>query len=189
MDPSTSQVLSYRPQGAGNAFSAPTDWLATTTEKVDSFRQLYIDGDIYALTADNVVKHHGGKVQQFALQTPPDNGDLRPGHDYRLIAGSGDAGAGRLYVYDAKWNRVVVFDKANGSYVGQWQSVSSATPMKDVSGVALVVPQAPSGAAAATADPLLAQPHGRHAERAQRRRAVSRREPVAGRERPHRRNR
>ncbi len=147
VDLSTSQILSYRPQGGGNAFSAPSDWLASTTEKVDTFLQLYIDGDIYALTSDNVIKHHGGKVQQFALQTPPDNGDLRPGHDYRLLAGSGDAAAGRLYVYDAKWDRVVVFDKANGSYVEQWQSVSSGTPMKDLRGMVLVVPSTPGGGA------------------------------------------
>jgi hypothetical protein len=148
VDPSASQILSYRPQGGGNAFSAPTDWLASTTEKVDTFVQLYIDGDIYALTSDNGIKHHGGKVQQFALQTPPDNGDLRPGHEYRLIAGSGDSGSGRLYVYDAKWDRVVVFDKANGSYVEQWQSVSGGAPMKDVRGMVLVVPAAPGGGAA-----------------------------------------
>jgi len=147
VDPSASQILSYRPQGGGNAFSAPSDWLASTTEKVDTFLQLYIDGDIYALTSDNVIKHHGGKVQQFALQTPPDNGDLRPGHDYRLIAGSGDAGGGRLYVYDAKWNRVIVFDKANGSYVEQWQSVASGSPMQDVRGMVVVVPATPGAGA------------------------------------------
>jgi hypothetical protein len=154
VDPSASQILSYRPQGAGNAFSAPIDWLATTAEKVDTFRQLYIDGDVYALTSDNAIKHNGGKVQQFALQTPPDNGDLRPGHDYRLIAGSGDRGTGSLYVYDAKWNRVLVFDKANGSYVAQWQAASSLAPMKDVRGMALVAPSPPSGSTTAPA-PIL----------------------------------
>jgi hypothetical protein len=157
VDPSASQILSYRPEAGGSGrFSAPSDWLSSTTEKVDTFLQLYIDGDIYALTSDNVIKHTSGRVQQFALQTPPDNGDLRPGHDYRLIAGTGDQGTGRLYVYDAKWDRVVVFDKANGSYVEQWQSVSSGAPMKDVRGMVLVAPApAPPGGGATPPPPNL----------------------------------
>ena len=36
------------------------------------------------------------------LATPPDDDDMRPGHDYRFVAEYND----RFYVYDAKWSRV-----------------------------------------------------------------------------------
>ena len=42
-------------------------------EPVDSFRRLFIDGDIYALTGDNVLRYFNGRrVTSYALSDPPD---------------------------------------------------------------------------------------------------------------------
>ena len=139
IDPTSNQILKYSLQAAGGGFSPPVSYLSTSTEAVDSFLALNVDGDIYALTSSNVVKHYNGQLLAFKLQTPPDDGDLRPGHDYRLIAGTGDhVSGGQLYVYDAKWNRVLVFDKKTGDYLEQWLSASSSLPMAGAQGMVLV---------------------------------------------------
>ena len=93
-----------------------------------------------------MVKHRGGVQQSFKLQTPPDDGDLRPGHDYRWFDGTGDSGTGSLYVYDAKWDRILVFSKANGQYQAQWSTGGTAPPMKDVRGMYVVQPPTPKNA-------------------------------------------
>jgi hypothetical protein len=151
VDPAVNQILRYQPTSDGGVFLAPQNYLSSSTEDVSTFRQLFIDGDLFALTADNVVKHRGGVVQSFKLQTPPDDGDLRPGHDYRWFDGTGDNGTGFLYVYDAKWDRIVVFSKANGQYVAQWSTAGTAPPMKDVRGMYVVQPPTPRNATQPTA--------------------------------------
>ena len=138
IDPTANQIMKYQLQAAAGGFSAPTTYLSTDTEAVDSFLALRVDGDIYALTSDTVLKHYNGQLMGFRLQIPPDDGDLRPGHDYALIQGTGDhSSPGQLFVYDAKWNRVLVFDKTTGAYIEQWLGVSSA-PLADTAGMVLV---------------------------------------------------
>ena len=70
----------------------PDNYLTTADENVTDFVRLYIDQNVYALTPTNAVKHSGGRPQSFELATPPDDGDLRPGHKYRLIDGTGVPG-------------------------------------------------------------------------------------------------
>jgi len=64
----------------------------------------------------------------------PDQTDMRPGHDYELLSGTGTDAGGRLYLYDAVWDRLVVFDKATGDYVGQWLAPADGPSMKDMRG-------------------------------------------------------
>ncbi len=155
IDPTSNQILKYSLQAAGGGFSPPVSYLSTSTEAVDSFLALQVDGDIYALTSSNVVKHYNGQLLGFKLQTPPDDGDLRPGHDYRLIAGTGDhVSGGQLYVYDAKWNRILVFDKKTGDYLEQWLSTSSSPPMANAQGMVLLPGTIPPSGLAPTNGPV-----------------------------------
>ena len=95
-------------------------------EPVDTFRRLFIDGDIYALTGDNVLRYFNGRrVTSYALSDPPDGEDVRPGHDYQQFAGTGLRNEeGRLYVWDATHKRVLVFNKDDGAYVQQFVAES-----------------------------------------------------------------
>jgi hypothetical protein len=141
VDPSSSQILSYPPLGDGSGFGTPSDYL-TSEGDVQAWRQIHIDGDIYALTAENAIRHLAGSVQPFELAAPPDGADLRPGHEYRLFTGTGTQGSGRLYVWDGLHERVVVFDKASGSYLEQWVVTSDGPPMADVRGLYVIASEA-----------------------------------------------
>ena len=96
--------------------------------------RLYIDFDMYTLFDDTLRRFVAGKWDgNFELAALPDDGDLRPGHDYRLVDGSGsDSSMGRAYVYDAKHGRIVGFDKVDGSYLGQWYPKDDGIQMDDV---------------------------------------------------------
>ncbi len=142
-DPSSDQILRYQPTGDGSGFSAPTDYLAADTEDVSSFRQMYIDGDIYALTAESAVRHESGQRRDFELAPPPDGTDLRPGKDYRYFDGVGLRREGRLYVWDAEHGRLVVFEKETGAYVEQWIPAKGSPPLSDLRGIYVVQPETP----------------------------------------------
>jgi len=141
LDPSLHQILKYAPRGTGTEFGQPENYLSTTDESVEAFERLYVDSNVYALTATNAVKHSGGRPQEFSLATPPDDGDLRPGHVYRLIDATGAPTSGRLYVYDETWDRILVFQKSDGSYIEQWSTSDALPSMADVRGMYVTQPQ------------------------------------------------
>ncbi|MFN8619589.1 MAG: hypothetical protein U0869_02425 [Chloroflexota bacterium] len=135
VDPSENQILRYSPELGGAGFSEVSDYLATDNENVSSFVDLIESlGSIMTLTKDNLIRHYGGRVQDFKLETPPDDRDMRPGHSYRFVQEIDE----KLYVYDVKWNRVLVFNRADGSYVEQWQTTGKVPPMQDLRGMYLV---------------------------------------------------
>ena len=101
--------------------------------------QLHVDTHLYALTSDGIEKYESGRLQHMDVAEPPDAVDLRPSSDYRLIAGTGtDASGGLLYLYDAAWDRVVVFDKATGAYLRQWIPGPDAPSMAETRGMVVV---------------------------------------------------
>ena len=139
-EPSRNQIMRYQQTLDGSAFSPPSTYLATPSAEVADFGQIYVDFDVYALL-DNTLrryrleKYDGG----FALDEPPDSADIRPGHDYRLVAGSGSAATGgRAYLYDALHGRVVGFQKADGAYIGQWAPGPDEPQMQDVRGMYVI---------------------------------------------------
>jgi hypothetical protein len=90
---------------------------------------------------DNTLRRYGfGKWEgSFSLAELPDDADLRPGHDFTMVDGSGTAGSlGRVYIYDALHGRVVGFSKADGSYIGQWLPAGDGTEMDDVRGMYVI---------------------------------------------------
>jgi hypothetical protein len=107
---------------------------------VVDFGQVYVDFDVYTLI-DNAVrryrteKYDGG----FMLEEPPDVSDLRPLHDYQRMAGSGTAASGgRLYLYDAVHGRIIGYDKAEGTYLGQWMPAEGEPTMEDLRGMYVI---------------------------------------------------
>ena len=51
---------------------------------------------------------------------------------YRLIDGTGP---GRLFIYDEKWGRILVFLKSDGTYLEQWSTSGPLPSMEDVRGM------------------------------------------------------
>jgi hypothetical protein len=136
--PPSGQILRYDPTADGSGFSAPNPYFVSEGEDVASFHRLLVDGDVYAVTSDNLIRYFNGRRTTFALADPPDNGDLRPGHDYRLVAATGARGAGRLFAWDTKHARILVFNKSDGSYVEQFVAAAGSPDFAGVTGMYLI---------------------------------------------------
>jgi hypothetical protein len=107
-------------------------------EDVSTFLQLYIDGDVYAVTEPQVLRYFNGRITGYSLDDPPDDANLRPDHQYRILAATGTKGVGELFVWDAKWSRILVYDKAEGLYVEQYLADADAGQLSDLRGMYVV---------------------------------------------------
>ena len=136
--PQTSQILRYDPTADGSGFSAPAPYFVSESVDVASFRQLYIDGDVYAVTADDLEQYFNGRQTSFSLDDPPDAESLRPGHDYALLAATGTRGEGELFIWDRQWSRLLVYDKAEGTYTEQFVAAAGTPPLSDVRNMYIV---------------------------------------------------
>jgi hypothetical protein len=139
-EPSRNQIMRYQQTLDGSAFSPASAYLTTASAEVVDMAQLYVDYDVYALIGNTLRRYQLGKYDGgFALDEPPDAEDIRPGHDYRLVAGSGTAPTqGRLYLYDDLHDRVVGFLKEDGTYLGQWAPGPDEPQMHDVRGMYVI---------------------------------------------------
>ncbi|HSH22018.1 MAG TPA: hypothetical protein VK992_05370 [Candidatus Caenarcaniphilales bacterium] len=134
----SSQILRYDPAADGSGFSPPTPYFVGESEPVATFRQLLIDGDVYALTGPALLRYFSGRVTEFELAAPPDDGDIRPGHDYRRMSHTGTKGVGQLFIWDGQHARILVFDKAEGEYVEQFVGLPDGPSFSDVRGMYVV---------------------------------------------------
>jgi hypothetical protein len=160
VDPSSRQILRYPPAADGSGFpAAPNDYLAAATD-VSGFRQLFIDGDAYVLGSDVLTRYQSGRADDFALALPPDGDDLRPGHDYRLMAALPARREGRIWVWDAEHERVLAFSKLSGDYLEQFVAESGGPPLRGVRAMFVVDRGAEKAPVLVWADPgrLLATP-------------------------------
>ncbi len=139
-EPDFNQIMRYQQTFDGSSFQEPSPYLASQAAEVADFEQLYIDFDVYALFENTLRRHTYGRWDgNFAIDLPPDDVDLRPGHDYRLLDGSGRSSSdGRVYLYDALHGRVVGFSKVDGSYIGQWLPPGEGGEMDDVRGMYVI---------------------------------------------------
>jgi hypothetical protein len=139
-EPSLNQIMRYQQTLDGSAFSPPSAYLATASAEVADMTQLYVDYDVYALIQNSLRRYHLEKYDgSFALGELPDAEDIRPGHDYRLVAGSGTASSrGRLYLFDDLHDRVVGFQKEDGAYLGQWAPGPDGPQMHDLRGMYVI---------------------------------------------------
>ena len=93
--PTQNQILRYQSFADGSGLQSGQRWLITDRQDVGSFMDMTTNFSLYAILAaagscdttcvgDQVLEFTSGKYQSgWKLDTPPDNGDLRPGHDYR----------------------------------------------------------------------------------------------------------
>jgi hypothetical protein len=144
--PTQNQILKYQAFADGSGLQTGARWLTTDRQDVGSFMDMTINYNLYAILAaagscdtscvgDQVLEFTGGNYQSnWKLGLPPDDGDLRPGHDYRHIDTTGDQSSGGIYLYDAKNQRVVVFTK-DGKYDEQWLAAVGGPQMSDVAGM------------------------------------------------------
>jgi len=139
--PPSGQILRYDPTADGGGFSAPNPYFVSEGENVAAFHQLHVDGDVYAVTSEQVLRYFNGRRSgAFELADPPDADDLRPGHDYRLMAATGTRGVGNVYVWDSTNARVLAFDKTDGTFVEQYVAADGAAPLSGLTGMYVIEP-------------------------------------------------
>jgi hypothetical protein len=136
--PAGSQVLRYEPTADGSGFSAPGPYFLQPDEPVASFKQILVDGDLYAVTGPKLIKYFSGNDTGFSLDPAPDDKNLRPNHTYALIAATGNKGSGDLYIWDSLWQRILVYDKTDGTYVEQFLTSTDDAPLSDLTGMYIV---------------------------------------------------
>jgi hypothetical protein len=138
--PPTGQILRYDPTADGGGFSAPAPYFVSEGEDVNAMHELLVDGDVYAVTSEQVLRYFSGRRSGFDLPAPPDSADLRPGHDYQLIGATGSRGVGNLYVWDADNGRILIFDKTDATYIGQFVAPAGSPLLDDVTGMYVIDP-------------------------------------------------
>ena len=83
--PAGSQILRYEPTADGSGFSVPGPYFLDNNEPVETFKQIMVDGDLYAVTPSALLKYFSGTNTGFSLDPAPDDKNLRPGHSYGLL--------------------------------------------------------------------------------------------------------
>jgi hypothetical protein len=136
--PTGSQILRYEPTADGSGFSAPGPYFLTANEPVSTFKQIMVDGDLYAVTPTDLLKYFSGTNTGFSLDPAPDDRNLRPGHSYGLLDATGNKGNGQLFIWDSQWQRILVYDKTDGSYVEQYLAAPGAPPFSDLTGMYII---------------------------------------------------
>jgi hypothetical protein len=136
--PVGSQILRYEPTADGTGFSAPGPYFLNNNEPVSTFLQIMVDGDLYAVTPPEVIKYFSGTRTGFSLDPAPDDQNMRPGHAYGLIAATGTKGSGQLFIWDRQWQRILVYDKNEGTYIEQFVAAEGAPPLIEISGMYVV---------------------------------------------------
>jgi hypothetical protein len=138
VDPSSKQILRYPPTADGSGYPGdPAEYLATPSD-VAAFRGLLIDGDAYALTRDGVTRYQSGRADDYELELPPDDGDVRPGHDYRLFAIDPFRREGRTWLWDGEHDRILAMEKSSGDYLEQFVGIEGGEPLDDLRGMFVV---------------------------------------------------
>ncbi len=104
------QILKMRPQGTG--FDGGTDWIQIKNTDLSRARGISIDGDIYILTNNDIVRFTSGREIDFNLDTVQP--ELKNPTEFWTTIGTE-----YIYILEADEARIVVFNK-NGSLEAQY---------------------------------------------------------------------
>lgn len=105
------QIVKMRPQGLG--FEAGTPWITQKTTDLSSAKAIAIDGDVWVLTATDVVKFASGN------ETPWDHASIDPTLAKPIDLWT-SVESKFLYILDGSDGRVVVLNKESGGIVAQY---------------------------------------------------------------------
>lgn len=136
--PAGSQILRYEPTADGSGFSIPGPYFLDSNEPVATFKQIMVDGDLYAVTPSALLKYFSGTNTGFSLDPAPDDKNLRPGHSYGLLGATGAKGSGQLFIWDSQWQRILVYNKTDGTYVAQYLATPGAPAFADITGMYII---------------------------------------------------
>jgi hypothetical protein len=106
------QIVKMRARGDG--YEAGTAWVTSSTSSLTNARAITIDGDLYVLTTDRILKYRSGHEQGFSHET------IDPDLSNPLAIWT-DTESSYLYILDPGESRVIVMDK-DGDLVTQYNA-------------------------------------------------------------------
>lgn len=146
VDPSEQNIMVLSPANDGSGYPVRPNPRLPTERDVSGITDLLIDGDIYV--AENgevarVIPASGWKLD------PPEDTSVRPDPQYTMISspdrpdGSSSRRNGIIYAFDARYHRVVAFNKSDGKYIEQYRLDPADDGWTDLRGfVVLPAPEA-----------------------------------------------
>ena len=142
VDPAAQQIVRYQPTAAGGGYVTSSNYLTAPTDLTGVHDMDIVDGYVFTLSSDGITRYFSGQASSFSLDVPPDQGDMRPGHDYRLLNATGAAPTDRLWVWDASYARILEFSRTDGSYIGQFLVADGGSGFVGLRGMAVVLGKA-----------------------------------------------
>ncbi len=136
------QIVKMRARGDG--YEAGTAWVTSSTSSLNDARALTIDGDVYVVTGERILKYRSGREQTFAHET------LDPELSNPVAIWT-DTESSYIYILDPGESRVIVMDK-DGDLVAQYRADELA------GGVSMIVQEDQRRILIATQDTLLSFP-------------------------------
>ncbi len=138
VDPSEQQIRAYSPAADGSGFpAAPTSWLATARD-VSMLTSTYVDGDIFAAEAGELLRFVGGKSEGWQAKDPKDL-TLRPAPSYSIVASGSARREGDIYGFDQPNARVIAMAKVDGTYHAQYRLAGGLTDWTDLRAMYVIV--------------------------------------------------
>jgi hypothetical protein len=119
VDPSEQQIRAFAPDSAGEGFPEAAAWLSEP-RPVEGVTSIHIDGDIYLADGGAVERFSAGQPDGWEPEAPGDD-MLREPPSYDLITAASGRRAGLIYAWDSANARVVAWDKAEATFVEQFQ--------------------------------------------------------------------
>ena len=137
--PAGSQILRYEPTADGSGFSAPGPYFLRQ-QRAGRRRSSRSSSTATctpsrATRPDQVLQR---QPHRLLARPAPDDKNLRPGHAYGLIDATGNKGNGQLFIWDSQWQRILVYNKTDGTYVEQYLAADGAPPLSDLTGMYIV---------------------------------------------------
>ena len=126
-DPDTDEIYRYAP---GQYTEPGQPWFLPTTQvNLQGLRTVRIDGDIWVLLDDGkVLRYRGGEQVPYSL----DDSVARPTDPVDLYVSQ--QGDNAIYIADAADERVLLFAKETGAYLGQYQA-ADGRPLRGLRGI------------------------------------------------------
>ncbi|HEY2888699.1 MAG TPA: hypothetical protein VGJ17_08795, partial [Candidatus Limnocylindrales bacterium] len=130
VDPSAREVVAYLPALDGGSFPTSANRL-TTPRDVSGITALFIDGDIWAADTGRILRIVNGRDDGWK---PADPGDaiLRPVTRFTQVTSGTDKNVGNVYGFDAANQRVLSFQKADGTFLGQYRLGNGSSAWSDL---------------------------------------------------------
>ena len=136
--PAGQQVLRYEPTADGSGFSAPGPYfLEQQRAGLDLQADLRRRRSVRRHRA-RLLKYFSGTQDELLARSRAGRQEPAPRPLLRADRRDGYKGSGQLFIWDSQWQRILVYDKVDGTYVEQYLAAAGAPPLSDLTGMYII---------------------------------------------------